>query len=138
MNLHTAHKRTEPENMQLEDLNFATVRRVVQLHEPGCLFANSIIIESDKEGVIKKVLKILRSSHEPEMYLKPVFLKSFRVPQYLINQTDGIVTKETMNEVVRRADEITERIEEIKTGTINLDFKSSILLNISCPKFDFC
>lgn len=128
MNLHTAHKRTEPENMQIEDLNFATVKRAVQLHEPGCLFANSIIIESDKEGVIKKVLRILRSSNEPEMYLKPVFLKSFRVPQYLINQTDGIATNETMTEVVKRADEINERIEEIKAGTINLDYKSAVLL----------
>ena len=64
--------------MQIQNTNFATIKRAVQLHEPGCLFANSIIIDSEKEGVIKKVLKILRSSHEPEMYLKPVFLKSFR------------------------------------------------------------
>ena len=128
MILHAAHKRTEPENMQIDDLSFATVKRAAQLHEPGCLFADSIIIESDKEGVIRKVLKMLRSSHEPEMYLKPVFLKSLRVPQYLVTQTDGIVTNETMTETAKRADEIFERIENIKTGTINLDFQSAILL----------
>lgn len=73
MNLHTAHKRTDLDNRHVECLNFATVKRAVQLNDPGCLFANSIIIESDREGEIKKILKILRRSNEPEMYLKPVF-----------------------------------------------------------------
>lgn len=128
MNLHTAHKRTEPENMYIEDVNFATVRRAVQLHEPSCLFASSIIIDSDREAVIKKILRILRSSNEPEMYLKPVFLKSLRVPQYLVNQTDGIITNERLMEVVKQADQINEKIEDIKAGTINLEFKSAVLL----------
>ncbi|RMG79669.1 MAG: hypothetical protein D6714_16035 [Bacteroidetes bacterium] len=128
MNLHTAHRRKTPENMQPKTEDFAVVKRAVQLHDPVCLFANSLVIDTDKESAVRKILKMLRSSHEPEMYLKPVFLKVPGAPEYLVRQTDGIMTTANEDEIVKRAKQIREKIACIEAGTINLDYDDEILL----------
>ncbi len=107
--------------------DFAIIKRPGQLNQPKCLFARSLIIDSADETTIKNILRILRSSHELEMYLKPVFLKSEMESSNLMKQVDGIVSDEGKPGIASLVEKIYARTCDITAGTIQLDYQSAIV-----------
>ncbi|MEO1261895.1 MAG: hypothetical protein AAFZ15_24035 [Bacteroidota bacterium] len=116
------------QHFEYEGLYFAQVNRASQLSDPFILDKDGIFVESSRSEEVQQILKQVRGSDNPLLYLKPVFVKSIKLPAHLVALSDGAVNDENLRRVAKKTIGINQQIALVDRQARKSDFKEETLL----------
>lgn len=105
---------------------FLFIESLEQSTAPSIAYACGLIIRNLSKGEILEVIRNIRISTRPEVYLKPIFLQSTAIYEELKFQVDGCYNPNNVQLLKEEAMVIHGRIDKLPNVQIDTDLKTSV------------
>lgn len=116
------------QELKVNHLSFNLVSDHLNLNYVNFDSCDGLIINSRKKERIHEILYTLRTSDDPNMYLKPVFLGSKPMMSKFKNEVDGYMADNMEQFIAKKSDSILEKINEVHRNIAELTDQSEKLI----------